>query len=384
MSNTDSVQNQHSVNYQFKLLYALGILFIVVGHSSYAYLPFFEKWFIFSSFHLGLFVFCSGYFYKEKSESNILKYVFKKIKTLILPLFLWNLFYALVTKVFSSFGMTIGGDVTLEKIFITPLTHGHQFVYNLGGWFVVPLFLIEIFNILFCKVLPLKDAKKFILLFVIYLIIGIFGNKLAINGYNTDWWLTLTRMTFLLPFFGFGMLYKNLLEEKDVLSSTSYFAIVFALQLVLFIYLKEVPSIIVMPAWSAFAYGPIVPYFAGLIGIAFWLRVARDLTPVCGQNKCMLAVANNTYSIMINQFLGFILVKSFFALMKMSFGFFRDFDIVKYKTDLWYYYCPNNIEHFGIIYIIAGLFVPVYMQKGLNWTKDKIISIWKQKKKSVD
>lgn len=377
MSNTVSEQSSHSINYQFKLLYALGMIFIVAGHSTTAHLPFFEHWFVFSSFHLGLFIFCSGYFYKEKSEENVLQYILKKMRTLLLPLFLWNLFYGLLSTVLCKFGMTIGGEITLSKLFLDPIQHGHQFIYNLGGWFVIPLFMIEIFNILLCKLLPLHGIKKFTFLFVLYIIIGILGNKLSIAGYHYFWWLVPARMLYLLPFYGFGMLYKNFLEEKDVLPNRFYFSIIFICQLAVFYYIDDTHSYIVMPAWCDFYNGPWLPIVCGFIAVSFWVRVAKILTPVVGKSKTVLAIANNTFSIMINQFLGFILVKSLFALANVYFGIFQDFNFDKYKTDIWYYYYPHNIDHSSIIYIAAAIIVPIYMQKGVDKIKAKLLALKK-------
>lgn len=374
MSNLVSNQNTSSVNYQFKILYALGMIFVTVGHSSYSSLPFFENWFVFSSFHLGLFVFCSGYFYKESSENNILGYFLKKLKTLILPLYLWNLFYALVTYFFSNYGITIGGEVTLNKLIIDPIKHGHQFIFNLGGWFVIPLFIIELFNILICKLLPVSGIKKFVILFILYIVVGIIGNNLAINGYNQEWWLVITRVLYLLPFYGFGMLYKVWLEGKDRLSNKTYFLLLIGCQLAILNYLKGFP--IIIPAWAIFNNGPFIPIICGFVAISFWVRIARIFTPICGKDKWVLSIANNTYTIMINQFLGFMLVKSFFAIMNVSLGFFPDFDFIKFKTDIWYYYFPNNLIQFGIIYIIAGIVVPIYMQKCVTFSKSKVLSLF--------
>lgn len=132
-----------------------------------------------------------------------------------------------------------------------------------------------------------------------------------------------------------------------------------------------------MPAWCDFYNGPVVPVICGFIAVAFWVRVARVLTPTLGKSKPVLAIANNTFSIMVNQFVGFILIKSFFALMNVSFGFFKNFDFEKYKTDIWYYYFPNNIDHIAIVYIAAAIIVPIYMQKFVTWGKGKIMSFRK-------
>ena len=71
-------------DYRFKLLYAIGMIIVVAGHCggdggfSLMY-EFFTPY----SFHLALFVFCSGYFYKDTSERTVGKYVLKKVKMYI-------------------------------------------------------------------------------------------------------------------------------------------------------------------------------------------------------------------------------------------------------------------------------------------------------------
>ena len=58
------------INIQFKILYAIGILFIVSGHYFNGGINFFFDWFKPYAFHVGLFVFCSGYFYQKENEEN--------------------------------------------------------------------------------------------------------------------------------------------------------------------------------------------------------------------------------------------------------------------------------------------------------------------------
>lgn len=75
MGNTGIVatkaETQKYVDYRFKILYALGMVLVVMGHGAYP-TSLLTEWFPAYSFHLGLFAFCSGYFYKPKvEETNI-------------------------------------------------------------------------------------------------------------------------------------------------------------------------------------------------------------------------------------------------------------------------------------------------------------------------
>ena len=113
MSEQDGIKN---IDYRFKILYALGIVFVAAGHCGRGGVSLLYDWFPPGAFHLGLFVFSSGYFYKSQSEDNIVQYIFKKVKKLILPMYLWNFFYAGVVFSLKYVGFTIGwGGVLCRK-----------------------------------------------------------------------------------------------------------------------------------------------------------------------------------------------------------------------------------------------------------------------------
>lgn len=133
MSNTIEKRNS-----TFQFLYTLGIVFIVMGHKG-GWPTLLEKWFPLYSFHVVLFVFCSGYFYNDKWEKNVISYIFRKIKKLLVPLFGWNLFYAVLLIVLNSNGFNYSVEpVNFHSLFVSPLLHGHQYLFNLAGWFVAP------------------------------------------------------------------------------------------------------------------------------------------------------------------------------------------------------------------------------------------------------
>lgn len=51
-----------SINYDFKFLYAIGMILVVAGHCSNGGVSIFYDWFTPYAFHLPLFIFASGYF----------------------------------------------------------------------------------------------------------------------------------------------------------------------------------------------------------------------------------------------------------------------------------------------------------------------------------
>ena len=173
--------HKKQIDYRFKLLYALGMIFIVAGHCNFGGISILYDWFAVYGFHLGLFIFCSGYFYSDKAENNVFKYFIKKVKSLLIPLFIWNIIYGILVSFSHKFGFTIGGEFNLYNLFIAPLINGHQFAYNLSGWFVVPLFLTEILNVIFRKVLScISHSVKEYILFAFYLAIYTKANRLSV------------------------------------------------------------------------------------------------------------------------------------------------------------------------------------------------------------
>lgn len=362
------------MDYRFKILYVSGIILVVAGHCGNGGISFFNDWFPVSSFHLALFTFSSGYFYKNEAEMEPGQYILKKIKNLLIPLYLWNVFYALVNIILSFKGFTIGDEVTVYSLLVAPVIDGHQFSYNMGGWFVIPLFMVQVYNVLIRKLFGSFSIKcNEWLYFFINLSLGMAGVQLASQGYNTGWWLALVRMLYFIPFYSLGILYKKKLEKYDKkISSLAYFTTIFSVQLIIIYIFGKVPNYV--PAWcNNFTDGSFMPFVAGTLGIAFWFRIARILEPAIGKNKYINLIANNTYSIMINQFMGFMMIKTIFGLINRLTNFCADFDKERYKSEIWYYYLPDNMKHFFIVYLAAGIVFPITVQLIINkgWEKIK-------------
>lgn len=355
-------------DYKITILYFLGMIFIVSGHISGGGISLLYNWFPVYSFHLALFAFCSGYLYNNKSENDIKQYIVKKIKKLIIPLYIFNFLYAILVIILEKFGFTIGiGGNLIEKLTILPITNGHQFLYNMGGWFVIPLFTILVFNVCMKKLYS-RFKMKNMYLYIFYIVLGIFGVYLASKGYNKGLYLVLVRSLYLLQFFAVGLLYKEYLEKYDKLNNLLYFMIVFSVALLLIFIYGKTPTYI--PSWSNnYNNGPIMPLIVGLLGISFWLRVSKILVPIIGKSKIVNTIADSSYYIMIHQFIGFMMVKTVFYILYLITPRFNNFNINSFKTDIWYLYLPKDISQFEILYLIAGLLIPIIIKKLIEKSK---------------
>jgi fucose 4-O-acetylase-like acetyltransferase len=95
---------EYKIDYRFKLLYAIGMIMVVAGHCNGGGISLINDWFPYRGLHLPLFVFCSGYFYQKRNEDDVIHYCIKKLKTLVIPLYIYTLAYGLIVKVLNNKG----------------------------------------------------------------------------------------------------------------------------------------------------------------------------------------------------------------------------------------------------------------------------------------
>ena len=78
---------------EMNVLKALAILLVVSGHLEFSLLGIFPPY----SFQLALFFFISGCLFKDKYLTDVATFVERRIKSLLVPYFWYNLFYMGVT-----------------------------------------------------------------------------------------------------------------------------------------------------------------------------------------------------------------------------------------------------------------------------------------------
>jgi len=374
-----------TIDYRFRILYAIAITMVVCSHimggttldgqpiTYHLGFDLLYDWFRYGSVQLAIFAFASGYFYKRSHEAHPLSYAKKQALKLLVPMYLWNFFYGWIVKITALHGFSIGGFVTPDSLLLAPLYDGNQFRYNVGGWFVVPLFLMQMFNVLVRRLFaPFETHTDRIpewAYFIFYLCLGIFGNALASSiaadlpaGTSLGWWLLLLRPLHLLPFFALGTFYRTTLEQRDTVSSYILLPALLAAKYLIAAFLGYMPDY--SPMWlNNFVHGPIMPIIVGYIGIFFWLRLARILAPAIGRSRLITTLSASTYSIMIHQFLGFMLVKGLFAFLSVVTPYFSDFRLDAFFSDIWWYYEAFGLSQTLCLYLAAGLLVPILIQR---------------------
>lgn len=191
------------------------------------------------------------------------------------------------------------------------------------------------------------------------------------NYSNRGIYLFIERMLVFLPFFGLGMVYKEILENKmDKIPNLIYFTIIFVSMFLIIACTKKIDGYSYV--WCNDFDNVIIPYIRGFLGIAFWLRIAKILVPSLKDSKIVNWIGENTYSIMMHQLLGFFLLNSFIALLATIIDFKIKFNFENFRTNIYYQYLPWNIPHFYMAYLVSAIVVSYLVSKIEIWVREKL------------
>lgn len=368
---TEKIVTGRDNNMQFCLLSALGMIFVVDGHLGHSFFDI-GGLFQYYSFHMQLFVFISGYFYRCGSEEHIGSYIQRKFQRLMIPYFIWNLIYGLIAGYLRGHGFTFGEPLSLYRLFVEPFRLGYQFTLNHAAWFVPTLFLTETVHVLLVRAgHRIKAGCALRTLFCFGLgIAGIFLSKHIGTG---GFMLPIIKVMFLLPIYSAGVWYRERLEERDKVGNAVYFSILIGAALLL---LYSGKTLIYAVSHCQDFPGYLLPYATAALGIAFWLRVSRILSPVCQNSRLVYWLGRNTFPVMMHHMMAFFLFNTLFAVAASHTSLFAGFDFAAYKTDFYYCYVPKGIVQFKIVYLAAGIMAPLLLQKGIdiirNYLKNNI------------
>ena len=363
-------------NQEFRILSAIGIILVVAGHLGYNLFEIGDL-FPYYSFHVFIFVFVSGYFYKPESAQRIGSYIFGKCLSLLLPYFIWNLIYGIFTQFMRSLGFFIGNEITFKTLFISPFLDGHQFLYNYPAWFVPALFLIEVVNVLMRKVLSIIKLENEWLIFAGCLFMGVLTVFLAKGGHVWGYYTIAGRVLFLLPGFQMGRIYREKLEKRDTLSDGVYLLIVMLIQIIIHIWCA---GLAFSAVWvNGFANNPLIPYLTVCTGIAFWLRIAKILAKIPYFAEKLVYVGRNTYAIMMHHITAFMLLKSVFYLMSKITPYCQGFDKELFLCQVNFVYLAGGTEASKWLYLFIGIAVPLLIAKGQRFLLKKMKGFVKER-----
>ena len=355
------MQRREEENLTMRALYLLAILFVVDGHLPLPDLLDFGGLFGYYSFHLLLFAFGSGYFFRLYGAP--LQDVCHRAKKLLVPLYAWNLLYGLLAAVLRRFGgFTLGAPLSPHTLLLAPVSDGEHFVWNLGAWYLFPLFAAQVLYAGIRRI-PGRLGKDERAAFLLCLAAGMASEALFHSGTNRPLWLL--RTLFLLPGYAGGVLYRERLEKRDTLATLPYLSGLVLARALLLACCGSLSYL--LSSGTYFGQGPVVTFLGAALAVAFWVRIARIIAPAVAKCRPALFAARHTMDIMMHHYMGFFAFNLVFLFLN-KFGIAaQDFSVSAFRSQSGYVYAPGNAAGFTVLYLLWALALSL----GLAWLRER-------------
>ncbi len=348
---------------KINLLKALAITLVVSGHLEFRFFDMFPPY----SFQLALFFFISGMLFKDKYLDNVLEYIKRRVKSLLVLYFLYSTFYCLVTIGLAKLtGKFWGMELSLKNFFITPFLNGHQFDLSCPMWFVPQLFITMITFLYFQRLLREKREP---VKFAFYTVLGVLAIPLTkLVSQVTPLILVIVRTIFSLFFVYIGHFYTTKIEGKYNIFTPQILGAMICLQAILWHFNRDFSpehgiGLSYVLVWARFDSQLIVPVLTSLTGIWFSMLFINVTYEYIKNIKFIRLVGENTYHIMVNHLLiMYLLTAIIFKINGIPIEERNAHDI---------YWIFNPVQN-TYLYFVITMIATTYIGVGLKKIKSKI------------
>lgn len=351
-------------NNVFRALYLIAIVFVVDGHTQLGDMFTMDGLFRYYSFHLMLFAFGAGYFFRF--HGGVLRDIGVRAKKLLLPLYAWNLVYGMGAALLRRFGgFDLGEPISAYTLLVAPIVNGEHFVWNLGSWFIFPMFMTQTIYSLLRRAAKLWRDNEWIT-FAVCLALGCAVVELCHANRQDALPRIIMRPLILLPGYAFGQLYRRNIEKHDTLPTVPYLIVVVVLRALLCVRYENLAYL--LSSCTYFVCDSFGVYFGALLAIAFFLRIARLLAPHMERSRLAMAISRNTFSIMMHHYMGFFALNCVFLVLHVLGLGAADFSVGSFRRVVNYNYAPDGRIEYNVLYLLAGLLVPL----GISYAAGRI------------
>lgn len=284
------------------VMLAIGIIFVVMGHNYQPDILLLPAY----TFQVALFFFVSGYFFKVQTTfRNKLIWLKKKVIHLLIPYFLFNIFFAILTYYLLTRGVSLGEIPTWYNFFIMPFITGQQYYLYLAAWFVPQLFLIH----LVAQALIFKNKARsifWLLLPALVVAIWFIDNYSLEQGYGL---LVLGRTSFGLSFYLLGWLLKRYeLKISQYLVRPETFLLIYIIYVSLGSFFGAFNYSLIL---ADFKNNALVTLSGTLLALLMIYIVSSYLGQIISERSLILKIGQNTFSIMALHLLVFFSINYF-------------------------------------------------------------------------
>lgn len=354
-------------NRAIDILKIIAIILVVMGHMGF--IPrlggAFEPYFPIYSYHILLFLFCSGYLFRDFDWRDLGRFVWRKTRSLALPLIGWNIVYAGIVSLINlrhpvTYFPATEQIWTLQNLFVEPFVSGHQYLLNLATWFVGMLYLtLLVYGLLHLITKRIPDWVMLIV-FLALAALGLYSTSLPLPG---RWWLVAQRIALALFFVHFGRCFRKYIEPRLRYQHLWWMLIVIA-GVTYFAHCMNGNHRYIM-AWMNYDHCIVMPIVAGILGCLFWMLMSMQITHLVPANRVETLLAKSTWSIMTNH----LLVRFMFCWTVVHFSqnmVAREM----FTTNFWYF--PQDCIWFYHLGLFLEIALPCLWQLFADYIRNRL------------
>lgn len=296
-------------NSKIEVLQTLGMLIIMCNHFGSGLL---EMGGVvrYLSVDATLFIFIGGYLYNEKYNVNyksIIFFIIKKVKRLLIPYVIWNLVYGVVAYELlkhTNFIIYPAYQFTIHDFLTSPFKLANGFNYNVASWFMIALFVVSAVYVMIRLIFNKVNIFKEIGILAVCFLISFIALKIGLQKHENLYLIGICRNLYLLFYFALGFYYKTCLEEYDNKADS---VIIIGCIVTLLGILNAIIGDGCLVTFDMSLSAPMPEIFCFIkvvIGIYFWVEIAKLFSAKLGHNKYISYYSKHTFSLMMHQ--GFV------------------------------------------------------------------------------
>jgi len=342
------VEIQKRTNYM-DIMKGLAIITVVMGHCGATGCH------IIVLFHMALFFFISGYFYKEKYSESPLNLLKKRLISLYLPFIKYEILFLILHNLFCKIGFySTQANVVQNEYTISNIINNVVHILLFDGtevlvsplWFLASLFIV---TMLFCLISFLTKNIKFKelirgLVIITLFIVGNYLTNINLNIKNSLFAQEIFNAAFVaLLFFYIGFIYRKI-ERRIPMN------ILIAIESYIILYVCAESGFVIDMRIN---YYPSIVMFLinSILGIYLMVYLSKKIDKVRFEFNLLKYIGRNTIIIM--------------ALHSTCFKLAGLLQIAIYKLPMYKlgnFGATENIMHWWALYVLVGVFVPIVIQ----------------------
>ncbi len=349
-------------NQTFVYLYALAIIMVIDDHVA-SRIGILTSIFPYNSFYMPLFVFASGYFFKDRP---FFKTLWHKVKKLYIPFLIYAVVFAIIACIIDLWIGTRWSNIVdskytlLHQVFMTvtefPITD-----LNGASWYVMMIFWVSIIYLLIRKVIKVNLTNDVILMILLISLGFVAVYMCMIN--NPDYFIVRfpCKTIFFMQFYHLGYMFNKYGECLLSRFRRLYICAVCILINVVLLLTHDTIEYYATVHMTGF-YNVYMPFVTSITGILFYYEIASFLAEKIGEVKLVSFIGRNTFIIMQVHLL-FVNIPNIYIYRQIQKGSlaYQDFPIQEFLDSPWVRYYNKQSMLWGFCLGLIGSLIIAFI-----------------------